>query len=430
MGVSKRSLRVQEEDGSPSVLPVNTIKVSNGKMTDNGGGDVSLDTSGAAGSNHDILSATHSDTAASAVSRGSIIYGNSTPKWAELNIGAANRYLTSDGTDVSWAQVSATSGVTGTLPIANGGTGQTTQTAAFDALAPTTTAGDIIVHNGTDNIRLAVGSAGYVPVASSIATNKLAWMMQTPRTMLWHGKKLGDMTSTTAALISTTGSRYLIESGTTQWSIYDAWRSGCPWQRTAGSTSTGLTITPTVSCLVLDSGTEYILSFATGGTAPYRYSALGASETACSFSGTAVATGAQRIGYDFNTGYVYIMDGASRAATDVKRYTFSGTTLTYVDAVTLSAAPAATGSRVMFIGATNLCIFDDAANTTPDMHRYGKSSGTQADNPTWSASGSSDSHAECMIIHPNTKEGYLLCELDTGTTKALQGMYWSPDDPY
>lgn len=43
--------------------------------------------------------------------------------------------------------------------IAKGGTGQTTATAAFDALAPTTTVGDIIYHNGSDNIRLAKGTA-------------------------------------------------------------------------------------------------------------------------------------------------------------------------------------------------------------------------------------------------------------------------------
>lgn len=47
----------------------------------------------------------------------------------------------------------------GTLAIAQGGTGQATATAAFDALAPTTTQGDTIYHNGTDNVRLAKGTA-------------------------------------------------------------------------------------------------------------------------------------------------------------------------------------------------------------------------------------------------------------------------------
>ena len=46
------------------------------------------------------------------------------------------------------------------LPIAGGGTGQITATAAFDALAPTTTLGDISYHNGTDNVRLAAGTSG------------------------------------------------------------------------------------------------------------------------------------------------------------------------------------------------------------------------------------------------------------------------------
>ena len=59
---------------------------------------------------------------------------------------------------------------TSTVPIANGGTGQTTQTAAFDALAPTTTQGDTIYYNGTDNVRLAKGTAGQALVMNSGAT--------------------------------------------------------------------------------------------------------------------------------------------------------------------------------------------------------------------------------------------------------------------
>lgn len=60
--------------------------------------------SGAAGANHDILDgAVHPDSVADAVTRGSLIYGNSTPKWDELVVGAAGRVLTSDGTDISWA---------------------------------------------------------------------------------------------------------------------------------------------------------------------------------------------------------------------------------------------------------------------------------------------------------------------------------------
>lgn len=46
-------------------------------------------------------------------------------------------------------------------PIANGGTGQTAADEAFDALAPTTTRGDIVVMGSAgDNVRLALGAAG------------------------------------------------------------------------------------------------------------------------------------------------------------------------------------------------------------------------------------------------------------------------------
>ncbi len=52
-------------------------------------------------------------------------------------------------------------GVTGALPVANGGTGQTTASAAFNALSPITTAGDLILGNGANSAtRLAIGANG------------------------------------------------------------------------------------------------------------------------------------------------------------------------------------------------------------------------------------------------------------------------------
>ena len=54
-------------------------------------------------------------------------------------------------------------GVTGTLPVANGGTGQTTASAAFNALSPVTTTGDLIIGNGSGtSTRLAIGANSYV----------------------------------------------------------------------------------------------------------------------------------------------------------------------------------------------------------------------------------------------------------------------------
>jgi hypothetical protein len=62
------------------------------------------------------------------------------------------------------------------VAIANGGTGQTSQTNAFDALAPTTTKGDLIVSNGTDNVRVAVGvTNGHVLTVDSAEATGVKW---------------------------------------------------------------------------------------------------------------------------------------------------------------------------------------------------------------------------------------------------------------
>ena len=57
---------------------------------------------GGVGSNHAVLSATHTDSAASAVTRGDLPYGNATPAWDDLPLGAAGTVLGSDGVDLSW----------------------------------------------------------------------------------------------------------------------------------------------------------------------------------------------------------------------------------------------------------------------------------------------------------------------------------------
>ena len=65
------------------------------------------------------------------------------------------------------------------VSISKGGTGQTTQTEGFDALAPTTTKGDVIVSNGTDNIRVAVGSNDQVLTADSAEASGVKWATPT-----------------------------------------------------------------------------------------------------------------------------------------------------------------------------------------------------------------------------------------------------------
>jgi hypothetical protein len=83
--------------------------------------------------------------------------------------------LSLPGSQVSGNISGNAANVTGTVAIANGGTGQTTAVAAFDALAPTTTKGDLIVSDGADNVRLAVGTNAYVLTADSTTATGVKW---------------------------------------------------------------------------------------------------------------------------------------------------------------------------------------------------------------------------------------------------------------
>ena len=80
--------------------------------------------------------------------------------------GLLSPVLTFSGGTTGFTPSSATNGAItlgGTLNITNGGTGQTTASAAFNALSPITTTGDLIIGNGTNSAtRLGIGALNYV----------------------------------------------------------------------------------------------------------------------------------------------------------------------------------------------------------------------------------------------------------------------------
>lgn len=77
-----------------------------------------------------------------------------------------NAAQTLTGKTISGADNTITVGlgsdVSGVLPVANGGTGGNTAAAAFNALSPATTRGDLIVRDASGNTRLPVGAANTV----------------------------------------------------------------------------------------------------------------------------------------------------------------------------------------------------------------------------------------------------------------------------
>lgn len=157
------------------------------------------------------------------------------------------------------ASVSLANDITGTLGIANGGTGQTAATAAFNGLDPLTTRGDLLTHNGTDSIRLAMGAAYTGPVsdgsdlvyrpveflptfvgAGGFTTSSTTYVDVTgmtvalPANMLFAFDCFGTFTTSDNAAGTTNGIGFSINGtgGTSQAAEYTIW-----WQTVATNTS-------------------------------------------------------------------------------------------------------------------------------------------------------------------------------------------------
>lgn len=101
------------------------------------------------------LGVTRGGTGLATVSQGDIFYGSASNVISKLAKNTtATRYLSNTGTtnNPAWAQVDLSNGVTGTLPVANGGTGQTTLTAH-----------GVLLGNGTSGVAAtAVGATNTV----------------------------------------------------------------------------------------------------------------------------------------------------------------------------------------------------------------------------------------------------------------------------
>lgn len=143
-----------DTNGNISLTPNGTgrTNVTRGTLVGSGAGPVISDASG-----------NLSSEATLATSRGG----------TGQNFSASSGVLKASSGTISATTVDLTADVTGALPLANGGTGQTTATAAFDAISPATTKGDIIVHNGVNNIRVPAGSNGQVLTADSSTASGL-----------------------------------------------------------------------------------------------------------------------------------------------------------------------------------------------------------------------------------------------------------------
>jgi hypothetical protein len=112
------------------------------------------------------------------------------------------------------------SGITGTVAVANGGTGQTTASAAFNALSPITSVGDLILGNGVNSAtRLAIGSNGFVLTSDGTTAS---WAASTGGVTSFSAGTTGFTPSTgTTGAITLSGTLAVANGGTGQTSYTD-----------------------------------------------------------------------------------------------------------------------------------------------------------------------------------------------------------------
>jgi len=166
---------------------------------------------------------------------GQILIGNSAGNYTVANITAGTNIAitnTSGGITISatagagtvtavnaTAPLASSGGTTptisisGAVPIANGGTGQTTASSAFNALSPIIAKGDIIVGDGVNSSnRLAVGTNGYVLTADSSTATGVKWAVAASG-MVYPGAGIPNSTgSAWGTSYSTTGSGNVVLS--------------------------------------------------------------------------------------------------------------------------------------------------------------------------------------------------------------------------
>lgn len=146
----------------------------------------------------------------------------------------SGQYLRGNGTDVVMSAIQAadvptlnqnTTGtaanVTGVVAIANGGTGQTTASAAFNALSPVTSTGDLIIGNGANSsTRLPIGANNYVLTSNgttavwAVATGSGATITNDTSTSTNVYPTFAAATSGSLSTIYTSNAKYLYKPST------------------------------------------------------------------------------------------------------------------------------------------------------------------------------------------------------------------------
>jgi len=198
-------------------------------------------------------------------------------------------YLRGNGTNVVMATIQVAdvptlnqnttgtaSNVTGTVAIANGGSGQTTASAAFNALSPITTTGDLIIGNGTNSAtRLGIGANGYVLTSNGTTASWVAGAGGSG-TVTSVAASVPSFLSIAGSPITTSGTLAISYSGT-----------ALP----IANGGTGLTATPANGEIDIGNGTGFTRTTLTAGSNITITNTSGAITIASTGGGSGITTG-------------------------------------------------------------------------------------------------------------------------------------------
>ncbi len=163
--------------------------------------------------------------------------------------GNAGKFLTTDGAAASWDEVDVSSDITGTLPVANGGTGATTLTAnnvllgngtsSPLAVAPSTS-GNVLTSNGTTWQSVApAGGGGWELITTVSGTNALTFLLSNVFSDSYYDYIVEGNLIPNSTYPNPLGFEFQKSGGSYQTSGYNTYYWGTEWTGTTINTGTG-----------------------------------------------------------------------------------------------------------------------------------------------------------------------------------------------